>query len=106
MKICSLRCEYLENPIGIDIVKPRLSWVLESDERGQRQTSYQIIVASSPELLAQDKPDLWDSGKVESDQTIHIQYAGKTLKSRTSCFWKVKVWDLSLIHISEPTRPY
>jgi alpha-L-rhamnosidase len=95
MKICSLRCEYLKNPIGIDIVKPRLSWVLKSDERGQRQTSYQIIVASSLELLALDKPDLWDSGKVESDQTIHIQYAGKTLKSRTSCFWKVKVWDVN-----------
>jgi alpha-L-rhamnosidase len=93
MKICSLRCEYLNNPVGIDVVKPRLNWLLESDERGQRQTAYHIIVASSPEMLSQDKGDLWDGGKVESDQTIHIQYAGKTLKSRTICFWKVKIWD-------------
>jgi alpha-L-rhamnosidase len=93
MKIHSLRCEYLKNPLGIDIASPRLSWVLESEERGQKQTSYQIIVASSPELLSKDQGDLWDSGKVASDLAIQIQYAGKTLRSRTACFWKVKVAD-------------
>ncbi len=95
LKVSCLRCEYLKDPVGIDVVNPRMSWILESDERGQRQASYHIIVASSPELLSQDKGDLWDSGKIESDQSIHIPYGGKALKSRAACFWKLKVWDAS-----------
>jgi alpha-L-rhamnosidase len=88
-----LRCEYLVNPLGIDVVLPRLSWVLQSKERGQRQTAYRVLVASSPENLARDEGDLWDSGKIESDATIQIAYAGKPLASRTACHWKVQVWD-------------
>ena len=92
----SLRCEYLENPLGIDVVRPRLSWVLLSREAGQRdqhQAAYQILVASSPERLARDEGDLWDSGKVQSDQSIQVVYAGQRLESRTNCYWKVRVWD-------------
>lgn len=88
-----LRCEYLESPLGMDAQKPRLSWVFESDERGQRQTAYQVIVASTPEILAKDQGDLWDSGRVDSDQTIHVEYAGKPLVSKQRCYWKVRVWD-------------
>jgi alpha-L-rhamnosidase len=150
----NLRCEYLENPLGIDVLKPRLSWVLEeraeggdlkpeersqkpedrgqnaeralaslkktgealtgmaegksevrgqnpeskiqnlksSPPRGARQAAYQILVASSEELLAQDRGDLWDSGKVESDRSNQIEYAGKPLASRMRCYWKVRVW--------------
>ena len=107
-----LRCEYRENPLGIDAEKPRLSWVIadcgpliadvrsgntevrdpRSEIRGQKQTAYQILVASSEELLKKDKGDLWDSGKVASDQSIQVEYAGKPLESRMGCHWKVRVW--------------
>ena len=88
-----LRCEYLENPLGIDVLKPRLSWKLDSSIRGQKQTAYRILVASSPEKLKSDIGDLWDTGKVDSDKSIHVDYGGTPLDSSTQCFWKVIVWD-------------
>ena len=88
-----LRCEYRENPLGIDVIVPRLSWVLESDERGQKQTAYRVLVASRPELLAADQGDLWDSRKVASDHTAHVEYAGTPLATRMACHWKVRIWD-------------
>ena len=88
-----LRCEYLENPLGIDVTKPRLSWIIQSDRRGEIQTAYQIIVASMPGLLARDQGDLWDSGKILSDRSTLVEYAGKALESRTQCYWKVRYWD-------------
>lgn len=88
-----LRCEYWIDPLGIDVGQPRLSWVLESSERGQRQTAYQILAASDARLLAAGKGDLWDSGKVDSNQSIQVAYAGKPLRSRTRCHWKVRAWD-------------
>ena len=88
-----LRCEYLFNPPGIDEQHPRLSWVVESGERGQRQTAYEVVVASEAGLLAKDRGDLWDSGKVASDQTTGNIYGGKALASQQRCFWKLKVWD-------------
>jgi alpha-L-rhamnosidase len=95
--VTSLRCEYLENPLGIDAAKPRLAWKLETrnakPERGVKQTAYQVLVASTPEHLAKDKGDLWDSGKVESDQSIQVEYQGKPLDSRRRCYWKVRVWS-------------
>jgi hypothetical protein len=89
----NLRCEYLTNPLGLDAGSPRLSWILSSDQRGESQAAYQILVASSAELLNADTGDLWDSGKVVSDESAQIVYAGKTLVSRESCFWKVRAWD-------------
>ena len=65
MKIERLRCEYLENPQGIDVVAPGFPGFWQSDERGQKQTAYRVLVASSPELLAKDQGDLWDSGRVD-----------------------------------------
>jgi len=91
--VTDLRCEYLVDPLGIDVVQPRLSWKLQSPWRGQRQTAYQILVASEERLLQQDKADLWDSGKIASDQSIHVVYAGQALAARTRCHWKVRVWD-------------
>ncbi len=88
-----LRCEYLVDPLGIDVINPRLSWELQSSERGQRQTAYQVLVASTPEKLAADEGDLWDSGRVESNETIHVEYQGKPLGSRMRCHWKVRAWD-------------
>jgi len=88
-----LRCEYRVNPRGIDVVKPRLSWILESERRGQMQSAYQILAASSEENLKQNKGDLWDSGKVESEASVGVVYKGRPLKSRMRCCWKVRVWD-------------
>ncbi len=92
VEIQHLRCEYLVNPLGIDAV-PRLSWEIgASNERGVKQVAYQILVASSEEQLKKGKGDLWDSGKVASDQQNQIAYAGKPLSSKMRCHWKVKVW--------------
>ena len=93
-----LRCEYRENPLGIDVVKPRLSWVIEersqkTEVRGEKQTAYQVLVASSQDLLKTNKGDLWDSGKVASEQSVLVEYNGKPLGSWKQCHWKVQVWD-------------
>jgi alpha-L-rhamnosidase len=95
--LTKLRCEYRDNPLGIDAEKPRLSWVMEgrgqkAEVRGQKQTAYQVLVASSADLLKKDQGDLWDSGKIVSDQSIQVEYAGKPLSSRMECHWKVRVW--------------
>ncbi|HXS68091.1 MAG TPA: hypothetical protein VN761_04560, partial [Candidatus Polarisedimenticolia bacterium] len=91
--VANLRCEGLENPLGIDVVQPRLSWILESNKRDEMQTAYEVLVASSPEMLDANKGDLWDSGKVVSDQSIQVPYSGKPLTARAQCFWKVRVWN-------------
>lgn len=91
--VTHLRCEYLENPTAVDTRRPRLFWHLDSDERGQRQTAWRVLVASSRALLDAERGDLWDSGRVDGDATSHIAYAGQTLESRQPCFWKVRVWD-------------
>ena len=70
-----------------------MSWILQSDVRGQKQTAYRILVAQSEASLAADRGDLWDSGKIQSGQSIQIEYAGKPLLSRVQCYWKVQVWD-------------
>ena len=86
-------CEYLKDPLGIDVAKPRLSWQLNSDERGQKQTAYHILVASSREKLDKNAGDLWDSEKVKSDRSRQVEYTGLPLESGMSCYWKVRVWD-------------
>lgn len=88
-----LRCEYLVDPLGIEAVQPRLSWVDTSNERGAIQTAYRILVASSPEKLRAGQADLWDSGKVELSETAQIEYGGKPLVSREAAYWTVQVWD-------------
>ncbi|GAB4443812.1 MAG: alpha-L-rhamnosidase [Anaerolineae bacterium] len=93
MNVTALRCEYKINPLGIDAAKPRLSWALESDRRGARQTAYQVLVAASPADLDADQGTLWDSGEVASDQCAHVVYAGAALHARQRAWWKVRVWD-------------
>ncbi len=90
-----LTCENLKDPLVVDILKPRLSWVNISPEkeRGQIQTAWEIRVAGTREKLIAGKADLWNSGKVISDESINIQYDGSPLKSRQDCWWQVRVWD-------------
>ncbi len=86
----SLRCEYLVNPTGIDMPKPRFFWVIEHPERGQVQSAYQIVVSSEPKA---DAGDIWDSGKITSTKSTQVVFAGKALESGKSYFWKVRAWD-------------
>lgn len=93
MRVMDMRCEYLANPLGVDVLEPRLSWKLRSQWRGQRQTAYQVIVASNIDLLRENRGDLWNSGKILTDKSLDVVYAGAPLASRTTCYWKVRVWD-------------
>lgn len=86
-----LRCEYVTD--GVDTGHPRLGWQLTSSHRGERQTAYQILVASEESLLASNRADLWDTGKVASPQSALVPYNGKPLTSALHCFWKVRAWN-------------
>ncbi|MDD6210224.1 MAG: glycoside hydrolase family 78 protein [Bacteroidales bacterium] len=88
-----LLCEYKSQPLGIDQTAPRLGWQIASPDRGVAQTAYRILVASSPELLNAEKGDIWDSGKVESDESTLIEYAGKPLESGKRYYWMVQIWN-------------
>ncbi|MHC4187433.1 MAG: family 78 glycoside hydrolase catalytic domain [Planctomycetota bacterium] len=93
IKAVNLKCEYRTDPLGIDVQNPRLSWTPQSNVRGQQQTAYHLIVASTKEYLKKDYGDLWDSGKVSSHQSLNVLYQGKPLSSQVRCFWKVRIWD-------------
>jgi alpha-L-rhamnosidase len=91
-----LTCEYLSEPLGIDVPQPRFAWKMVQNEGargGQMQTAYQIMVASSPDKLEDDRPDLWNSGIVRSAQSIQISYGGEPFRSMQQCWWKVRVWN-------------
>jgi hypothetical protein len=93
MTVENLNCEHRVDPLGVDVVQPQLSWTLQSARRGDRQTAYEVLVASSKALLKKDSGDLWDSGKVSSDDTIQIACSGAGLKSSQQVFWKVRAWN-------------
>lgn len=100
-----LRCEYLKDPLGIDIAQPDLSWKIKaanSNQKDIRQTAYQVLVASSPEILKKDSGDIWDSKKIESANSSHVLFGkinegnpAKTLQSEMRCYWKVRLWTSS-----------
>jgi hypothetical protein len=93
LTVTAPRVENLADPLGIDVAEPRLSWRLTSDARGDSQTAYQILVASSAVQLGRDRGDLWDSGRVASPQSQLIRYAGRSFASSQEIFWKVRAWD-------------
>ncbi|SFO66485.1 family 78 glycoside hydrolase catalytic domain [Prevotella sp. tf2-5] len=85
VSVTNLTVENLKRPLGIDTAEPRFSWQITSDQQDVRQTAYQIVVCD-------DHGEVWNSGKVDSDQQLWLPYAGKRLQSNTTCTWKVKVW--------------
>ena len=93
--VSALQCEYLTDPLGIDVQTPRFTWKLTDTDhaRGQKQTGYQVRVASSPARLDEGRADIWDSGKVQSSQSALVPFAGHKLTSGQDCFWKVRVFD-------------
>src|ERR1700722_9911087 len=95
VRVVGLRTDYLDQPLGLENPRPRLSWRLESNERNVRQSAYRILVASCETLLESEKGDLWDSGKVHSRKSLGIQYQGRKLVSRERCYWRVQIWDQS-----------
>ncbi|MCL4191328.1 MAG: family 78 glycoside hydrolase catalytic domain [Thermoguttaceae bacterium] len=88
-----LRCEGLANPLGIDETQPRFCWALPPGERGLAQSAYELLVADSPKALAAGQAALWNSGKVQSNQSQWVSYAGAPLAKGSRCWWKVRVWD-------------
>lgn len=93
MSTTELQCEYSINPLGIDTPQPRFSWILASDQRGQWQSAYHVLIANSEKMLAAGVGDKWDSGKVASSTSVNVVYEGKPLKSGEKCWWKVRCWD-------------
>jgi alpha-L-rhamnosidase len=91
--VTGLRCEYQKDPLGLDVSHPRLSWIMNSDRRGDFQSAYQVLVASTPEKLVRGEGDLWDSGRIESRDSVHVPYSGVPLQSRERCYWQVRLWD-------------
>lgn len=88
-----LRCEMLHQPLGIDTATPALSWKITPGRNGLRQTAYQILAATSPDKLSEEKADLWNTGKVQSNESLWITYEGKPLTSRSVVYWQVRAWD-------------
>lgn len=91
--VTDLRCEDLVNPLGVDVENPRLSWRMEADYNGAAQKAYRVLCATSPKLLKDGSADLWDSGKVESDQSRLVPYGGKKIQRNTPCYWTVQIWN-------------
>jgi alpha-L-rhamnosidase len=88
-----LRCEYLDEPCGVDIAAPRLSWQVESSLRGESPKAVQLLVSSAAELLRNDIGDFWDTGRVEAPSLPALEYRGEPLLSCARYFWKVRWWD-------------
>ena len=87
-----LKCEHSKNPLGVESRNPKLSWKLDHPDRGERQTAYQVIVSSSLENISKDIGDIWDTGKVSSNESV-INYNGLPLESTKTYYWKVRWWD-------------
>jgi alpha-L-rhamnosidase len=92
-KPVKLQCESLFTPLGMDVKKPVLSWKIEDSRPGARQTAYQIQVASTAESLARGKADVWDSGRVESENSRSVPYGGAALEPSKRYYWRVVIWD-------------
>ena len=92
LSVGALRTEYLTNPVGIDVRRPRLSWKLYSSDRGVMQSAYRLQVAADIDSLGTIDRLVWDSDIVETDQSIHQEYSGPVVRSRQRYYWRVKVW--------------
>ncbi len=93
LTVTSLHTEHQVNPVGIDVQAPCLGWQLTSSTRGAEQTAYRIQVARSEAALRAEENLVWDSGKVQSGESLHHAYEGPSLDGRTRYVWRVRVWD-------------
>jgi alpha-L-rhamnosidase len=88
-----LRCNYLVNPIGIGNSNPNFSWQMTNTENNWLQSGYQVIVSTNPDLLTEEKCNVWNSGKIKGSESVCIPYQGHANESQKRYYWKVKVWD-------------
>ena len=97
IRVYDLRCEHLKSPLGIEAETPRFSWKIGDDShtRGQRQTAYRILMATTPGKLKSGKADVWDSGVTRNEQSHLVAYGGTQLRPGTDYYWKVQVYDLN-----------
>ena len=93
LKIYDLRCENLSEPAGIATATPGLSWKIRSETNGASQQAFQLLVASSRDLLNEAEADLWNSGRIISSAEVLVPFGGKPLNSGYPCYWKVRIWD-------------
>jgi alpha-L-rhamnosidase len=93
LKPAHLTCDSLDQPLGIDSIQPQFAWKLQDAGFGARQTAYRLEVATKPALLANGKPDIWDSGRVASDRSFGVAYGGPALVASRRYYWRVEVWD-------------
>lgn len=93
LAVIDLRCEFASDPLGVDVPNPRLGWKVRSSDREKRQTAWQLVVATDPQLLEPGKADLWDSRKRTGGETTHLPYEGRPLASSQKVYWKLRVWD-------------
>ncbi len=89
----NLFVEYRKNPKGIGRVAPRFSWQLNDSVRGAKQTAYQILVADSKKAIKNCEGNVWNSQKMNSNQSVHVAYRGNELEPGKTYFWKVRTWD-------------
>ena len=93
LSLFDLKCENLQNPLGIDKTAPRFSWKIKSQIQGTQVKAYQVLVSSNPHLLKKDQGDLWNSTRVESPASVLVPYKGTPLVAGMAYYWKVRVWD-------------
>lgn len=92
-KVSSLETEHLENPRGVDVTPPKFSWVFDDDTRGAAQSAYQIIISDSQQTVENGDGNIWDSGKINSSNTVNVPFDGEDLESGEMYYWRLKVWD-------------
>lgn len=95
LSVYNLRCENLQNPLGVNTLFPRFSWKINSTKNETEQKSFQLMVATDSVLLENDKANLWNSEVISSSESILVPYNGKPLKPGVFVYWKVRVWDES-----------
>ncbi len=91
--VTALKCDYHINPIGIDVVQPRLSWQIVADENNFMQQAYEIRVAESEKSLSKSSGLIWSTGKVNSSESVNVVYGGPAPKSMQRLWWQVRIWD-------------
>ena len=89
------RCEWMINPLGINVKAPKFSWEIQATERCSKQQAYRIIIAHQEADLRTEKNLVWDSGKIDSEVSSGCEYQGAPLQSKQRYYWKVKIWDVS-----------
>ncbi|MDP4132032.1 MAG: family 78 glycoside hydrolase catalytic domain, partial [Bacteroidota bacterium] len=88
-----LQCEYISNPIGIDLADPRFSWQFNSGVRNQFQSGYELIVSDDLDAIRNENGNMWSTGKIVSSRSIQVEYGGKPLRSFTRYYWRIKVYN-------------